>query len=653
MEGIMMGIVSYVWDSFFVNTRDKRKKYSANSIMYQDRHIKTLAYMALSQLRAEYLAKMSCKKDGIKYLSSLPYNSIYSTIDNCDVVSFDVFDTLLFRPVARPVDLFWFLELDNEIFDFKKLRITAELQARKIVSSRNGEVTLRDIYIQFNKLHKCSVDDMVRAEEELEVKLCYGNPCAIKLYEYAKKAGKKIIVTSDMYLSSDVIRKMLVKNGIDVDEIYVSGEMGASKRSSFLQKELSKKYSKKSILHIGDDPVSDIRSSKTAGWQTVRLDNVNCIGHLCRAYVDDTFEGSVYSGIINSELYNGCFSEHSLQYMYGYVYGGLLTLGFCQWLNETVVSSGADKILFLGRDCKVIKQVYDSLYPASRNSYVEISRFAILPMLADISFENYLLEGFERRINSGYSFERLFKSVGIEQLMPELLSNKFSKDDVLNRNNYESFCNMMYEKRELICNHYKELYSLFKDYISSKIGDVKKLVIVDVGWRGSTIRFLNEYFMSVGEPVSVIGAMFGMCDSDSSYVSESAGLIKSYLFTSSDRYKSVIRGKEICFNDSRFMFEYMFTSTDNSVIGYKKNNEVIEPVRENKDITVNNKYVREVHEGILDFVNLYKERTGEYLYKIHIGSNLTYRLMSSFIERNNKDKVFPGFNESKSTVHGY
>lgn len=649
----MMGIVSYVWDSFFVNTRDKRKKYSANSIMYQDRHVKTLAYMALSQLRAEYLAKSSRKKDGFEHVSSLSCDSIFNNIDACDVVSFDIFDTLLFRPVSRPVDLFWLLETENHIFDFKKLRITAELQARKKASSNNGEVTLKDIYLQFDKLHKCCVDDMVKAEEELEVKLCYVNPYAYKLYEYAKKAGKTVIATSDMYLSSDVLRRMLWKNGIELEDVYVSCEAGVSKRSSSLQKIISQKYNGKLILHIGDDPVSDIKASKSAGWQTVKLMNVNRRGHLCRAYVDDTLEGSVYSGIMNSELYNGCFSEHSLQYMYGFVYGGILTLGFCQWLNEQVNMTNSDHILFLGRDCKVIKQTYDSLFPDSSDSYVEISRFALLPLLADISFENYLLEGFERRINDGYTFGKLFKAVGIEELIANILGDTLSENDVLNRSNYEAFCNLMYEKRELILEHYKDSYSAFKDYISGCVGDYKKVIIVDVGWRGSTIRFLNEYFKSNGDTISVIGTMFGMCDSDSSYVSESCDLIRNYLFTSSDRHKSLINGKEISYADCRFMFEYMYTSTDNSVIGYRKIDGVVEPVRESKDISLNNKYVNEVHDGIIDFINLYRNIMGDYTDIIHFSSNLTYRLMSSFIERNDKDKVFYGFNESKSTVHGY
>lgn len=648
-----MGIVSYVWDAFFVNTRAKRKKYSSNSIIYRDRHIRTLAYMALSQLHAEYLSRSSRKKSGVEYVSSLTCDSIFQSIDKYDVISFDIFDTLLFRPVARPTDLFWFLELDNQIFDFKKLRITAELQARKKAAYKNGEVSLRDIYLQFDKLHKCSVDEMVHAEEELEVKLCYGNPYAYKLYEYAKKTGKKIIATSDMYLSSDVLGRMLLKNGINIDEIYVSCEAGVSKRSSSLQKTISEKYGGKTILHIGDDPVSDIKASKSAGWQTIKLANVNDRGHLCRAHIDDTFEGSVYSGIINSILYNGCFEERSPQYMYGFVYGGLLTLGFCQWLKELADSTEADHILFLGRDCKVIKQVYDSLYSDSGNSYVEISRFALLPLLADISFENYLLEGFERRLNSGYTFDRIFKSVGISPLINEILNDELSENDFLSRNNYETFCDLMYEKRELICKHYEDSYSLFKEYISSKIGTHKKLVIVDVGWRGSTIRFLNEYFKTYDDSISVTGAMFGMCDSDSSYISESSGLIKNYLFSSSDRHKSTIGGKEISFADSRFMFEYMFTSTDNSVIGYSRNNGVVEPVRENKDITVNNKYVTDVHEGILDFIKIYKDRTGDYFDKIHIGPDFAYELLTSFIDRNGIDKIFPGFNEAPNTVHGY
>ena len=43
-----------------------------------------------------------------------------------EVISFDIFDTLIFRPFSEPTDLFFFLGEKTGILDFKRLRMQAE-----------------------------------------------------------------------------------------------------------------------------------------------------------------------------------------------------------------------------------------------------------------------------------------------------------------------------------------------------------------------------------------------------------------------------------------------------------------------------------------------------------------------------------------------
>ena len=51
-------------------------------------------------------------------------------IEKVDVISFDIFDTLLIRPYLSPVDLFEHIEKQYKFSDFKKERILAEKRAR-------------------------------------------------------------------------------------------------------------------------------------------------------------------------------------------------------------------------------------------------------------------------------------------------------------------------------------------------------------------------------------------------------------------------------------------------------------------------------------------------------------------------------------------
>ena len=647
-----MGLSFFFWNKLFVNDKYKRKRYEYNSIYNQDRSIKTLAFMAASQVKAGIVGKNSEKSDDLYTNFTYDVNKIYSLIDENDVISFDVFDTLIFRPVSKPTDLFWFLEMKNGIFDFKKLRITAEIQARKETEKPNNEISLVDIYNQFDKLHICSIDQMVQDEEDLEYSLAYGNEFAIDLYNYAKKRNKKIIAISDMYLSSDLIRRILNKNGIEIEDIYVSSEIGINKMDSSLQKYVLHKYSDSKILHIGDNKAFDIKASKKVGFNTLYIENVNYLGHKKRAFVDDSFEGSIYSGIVNSKLYNGCFGTKSPQYMYGFLYGGLVTQAFCQWLNKYVKDIQADHIIFLGRDCKIIKQVYELNYE-NNSSYMEISRFAILPLLATISYENFLLEGFERRINDGYKFSDVFKKVGLNICLNDIFEDKLKDEEILCRNNYETFKHIMYKNRQIILKAYKERINILEEYIDSFIRGKKRVIIVDLGWRASTIIFLKEYLKYKKINIDIYGAVFGLCDSDTTSVFDSMGVVRSFLFSSHNNETMTVNNDEFCFTDSRFMLEFMYSSLDNSVIGYCKNNNQIEIIRENRDIALNNKYISDMHEGINDFALTYNKIMQGYKDKIVFSPELSIKLLRNCMRKYNIKKLFPNFNESNGTVHGY
>ena len=52
-------------------------------------------------------------------------------------------------------------------------------------------------------------------EIETELDLCFANPYMKEIFLQAKNLGKTIIAVSDMYLSKDVIEKMLIKCGYE------------------------------------------------------------------------------------------------------------------------------------------------------------------------------------------------------------------------------------------------------------------------------------------------------------------------------------------------------------------------------------------------------------------------------------------------------
>ncbi len=186
-------------------------------------------------------------------------------------ISFDVFDTMIFRTTLKPEDVFDIVQSKLEDcgkwrhqFRFRDIRQEAEKRARKNNSS--GEVLLDAIYDEMQFLSDHEKKDLMQIEQETEYELCYPNPDMLKLYKDFLGQKKKVVFCSDMYLPSDTIRKLLEKCGIsDFEKLYVSGELGVNKRSGelfdFVLSDLG--IDKKEILHIGDNPIGDYLTPKT------------------------------------------------------------------------------------------------------------------------------------------------------------------------------------------------------------------------------------------------------------------------------------------------------------------------------------------------------------------------------------------------------
>ena len=82
----------------------------------------------------------------------------------------------------------------------------------------------------------------------------------VSAFNYAKQKGKKIYIISDMYLSKNIIEKILKNNGIEgTDKLYISNEYGMNKISGKLFKYIinEDRLCPSRMLHIGDSIKAD------------------------------------------------------------------------------------------------------------------------------------------------------------------------------------------------------------------------------------------------------------------------------------------------------------------------------------------------------------------------------------------------------------
>jgi len=193
------------------------------------------------------------------------------------VVSFDVFDTLVTRIWRQPSDLF--LALGTILHSrasmpltpeaFATARSEAELAARKMHPS--GETTLGEIYDRFAAATGVA-PEVAQACAELELSLeARSVRPVVAVRNLARRlvaAGRRVIVTSDSYLTSNHLSTVLAAAGIDTSEfqLVVSSEHRASKRVGDIYGVVRRNFPAPGYAHLGDRRApAEPRRSRTAG----------------------------------------------------------------------------------------------------------------------------------------------------------------------------------------------------------------------------------------------------------------------------------------------------------------------------------------------------------------------------------------------------
>ena len=100
-----------------------------------------------------------------------------------DVISMDVFDTLLFRPFSEPADLFYLVGMELCYPDFRQIRIDAEEQARKNKQRETGtrEVTFQEIWEEIERETGIPKERGMQVESSWELRCCFANPYMLRV----------------------------------------------------------------------------------------------------------------------------------------------------------------------------------------------------------------------------------------------------------------------------------------------------------------------------------------------------------------------------------------------------------------------------------------------------------------------------------------
>lgn len=187
-----------------------------------------------------------------------------------DIVSFDIFDTLLLRDVLFPNDIFHILgtyvEQNKGIAGFQYIRQNEEQNIRQ--ESIHEDITLDEIYDRIERVLGVSCQDIMQQEMNLEAEYLIQNPIIKQVFDMAIKENKQIWILSDMYLPYEFLAKILSDKGYNgYQRLVVSGEFRKAKFSGNMYRELMDitGVNPQKWLHIGDNIQSDIEIPRKMG----------------------------------------------------------------------------------------------------------------------------------------------------------------------------------------------------------------------------------------------------------------------------------------------------------------------------------------------------------------------------------------------------
>lgn len=537
-------------------------------------------------------------------------------IENNEVISFDIFDTLIKRNISRPTDVFELIEIiynnrKKSKIDFKNDRILAEKKARG--RSYKEDITLDEVYNSFSNLYdKDQLEELKELEKKVEISICTANKDILEIFNYAKKLNKDIIIISDMYLTKDIIEKILEKNNIiGYRKLYISSEYGVTKYSGNLFKYVCNEnnYSFDKILHIGDNINSDIKNAKKLGMQTfyIKDSGEGTLRKRLLNKVDDKFiRKNIYKNLLDCVALNNLEYEgnnrEKIMYKYGYNALGPVLYGFLNNIHNKSKEKGLEHIYFFSRDGYLLKKAYDNYYKADdkiNSSYLYVSRKSLVtPMIKnDDEIEKIFGKlGIKVPISVKSFYDRFLDDISSLDLIIKRYYNSY--DDMIDlKKDYEKVNNLFNDSKDIIFNQIKKQRILLEKYLlQENINKYKSVGVMDLGWRGSLQFNLMKIINECNFDVDLYGFYLGLNEKFSEYQKHNMKA-EGYIFSPNyPKYENSILG-------GVGLVELMFTAPHGSVLGYKEKSGHVEPILDQIEYTSDQQNnISIIQKGALDFI---------------------------------------------------
>lgn len=571
-------------------------------------------------------------------------------------VSFDVFDTLLVRPVWKPVDLFYLMEErireDATLprIPFAHLRVWAERQARnrmREIAPHYEDVTLDEIYDVIQTRCGLSEEETKRIKKiELAVELQYlsARKTMKAIYNHALSCGKRVIIASDMYLPASFLVEALQRNGYDqIERYFVSSEIRLSKGHGSLYPRMLQELGirPQEMVHIGDNPRADVERAAKHGinayllpktselmvngrvnfapWHN-RLDHAETGYRLVQGMIqNEIFDTIPREGYHKDSLFNGN------PYFIGFYGLGPFVLALTQWLLRESSARGNDVLAFVARDGYLPKLAYDMLRPyykdAPESLYLRISRSVCYPYdvknTAELMFSNTKMH-FERSLTCRQVVaSRIFETIDAD------LERYLQENGVDLNGTCSDFPALMqllgaYKGGDFSgLSKHRELGQIYYNRI---LGSYDNIALFDCGYSGRAQRVIAQIVDR--KPFGFYIASFDTIDGLDREGLSYANFLSQPFNRILDKEPFVTAMLELLISEHKV----------GSIVGFTTRNGKIEPVLEDGDVDAStDRVISAVQNGCLDFIRCAVATFGGDIRHLHVTAHTSSRLIRQFM----------------------
>lgn len=365
-------------------------------------------------------------------------------ISQADVVSFDIFDTLLCRRVMYPADVF--LLMDGMLTD-RSYRFSEERRKAETELPEESNYTIYDIYRIFRKNTgetESETNRILRLEIESEKRVARRREKMCRILEWSLHQEKTVYLISDMYLDGRILEEILKHHGITgYKKLYVSSDYKSSKQEKLFEIIWEQERLKgMKWLHVGDSLFADVYAPKQYGIDTFQIYAVaELLGQGIYSTVIEksrSLEERMVAGAFASSAYNdpfGNFYRNGKLVVSDAGMAAELLVAPLVWKYITALMTKTRKckdaqILFPSRDGYLLKKIYDRIAGSGKyegipeSKYIYTSRRAALVAAAKDTDDIDFILGLSDEKKRGVRW-KISRRFGVE-----VLKDYESEDDI-------------------------------------------------------------------------------------------------------------------------------------------------------------------------------------------------------------------------------